>query len=119
MGGVGSQLKIEKTDENSKIGKYLHASGTDRPILMIYKIDSKVKIFDIFGDSHPFSSNQRVYFFFDIQSTLGDTLVHFSKKSKFKNFSPKSLNLPYLYVIVNKSNFTIGKFEVTLTSILA
>ena len=44
---MGVNLKIEKTDENSKIWKNLHASDTDRPILLISKIDPKVKIFDI------------------------------------------------------------------------
>ena len=61
MGGrlpqeVGVNLKIEKTDENSKIWKNLHASDTDRPILLISKIDPKVKIFDIFGDFYPLQS---------------------------------------------------------------
>ena len=35
--------KIEKTDENSKIWKNLHASDTD----------CEMKIFDIFDDFHP------------------------------------------------------------------
>ena len=53
---MGVNLKIEKTDENSKIWKNLHASDTDRPILLISKIDQKVKIFDIFGDFYPLQS---------------------------------------------------------------
>ena len=52
--GWESIKKSKKTDENSKIWKSLHASGTDRPNLVISKIDSNLKIFDIFGDSYPF-----------------------------------------------------------------
>jgi len=51
---LGVNSKIEKNDENSKIWKYLHASGTDRSIIVISKIDSNMKIFGIFGDFHPF-----------------------------------------------------------------
>ena len=39
--------------------------------------------------------NEFIFVFSDIQSTLGDTMVHFLKKSALKNFSPKALNLPY------------------------
>ena len=60
---------------------------TERLIQQLSKVDPKVKIFDNFGHSHPLKSLQRNYFYFsDIQSTLENPLVHFSKKFKPKIF---------------------------------
>ena len=61
-----------------------------------FKSRSKSKKFDVFDPSHPFHSPKRNQFYLsDIELTFGNTLVHFSKKSKPKKFWPKSLNLPY------------------------
>ena len=60
-----------------------------------FKSRSKSKKFDVFDPSHPFHSPKRNQFYLsDIELTFGNTLVHFSKKSKPKKFWPKSLNLP-------------------------
>ena len=58
-----------------------------------------MKIFDILAIFTHYLSLQWNYFYFsDIQSTPGSTLVRFSKKSKSKNCWSKSLYLPYIWV---------------------
>ena len=65
---------------------------------MNFKSWTKSEFFYIFGHFYPLQSLQQNYFYFsDIQSTPGSTLVHFTKKSKSKFFQSRSLYLPYPY----------------------
>ena len=66
MVGVGRQLKNRKnrTIENPNIWNNLHGTGTDRSILIISKLNKKVKIFDFFGDfAHHKASNENIFIF--------------------------------------------------------
>ena len=83
----GEFWRLWKIYKKLKVLENLHVKQTEGSMKFFWKVYPKVKIFDIFGNFHLIKSPKRNYCYFsDIQSTLGNTLMQFSRKSEPKIF---------------------------------